>query len=146
MTAALKSTLVSALDAAAGQAGLLLVSATEGSDFHGRPTAVFQLGLDGAALTDAELAGRTLGVEGLGRLGSLVASKAGALGMRVLAHDPYVGGGGVVGERHGGETLAAEGAIMPAAVVRPQGRRRSEERRVGKECSSPCRSRWSPYH
>ena len=26
------------------------------------------------------------------------------------------------------------------------GGRRSEERRVGKECSSPCRSRWSPYH
>ena len=24
--------------------------------------------------------------------------------------------------------------------------KRSEERRVGKECSSPCRSRWSPYH
>ena len=23
---------------------------------------------------------------------------------------------------------------------------RSEERRVGKECSEPCRSRWSPYH
>src|SRR3546814_14695413 len=23
---------------------------------------------------------------------------------------------------------------------------RSEERRVGKECGSPCRSRWSPYH
>ena len=23
---------------------------------------------------------------------------------------------------------------------------RSEERRVGKECYSPCRSRWSPYH
>src|SRR3546814_17209715 len=23
---------------------------------------------------------------------------------------------------------------------------RSEERRVGKECDSPCRSRWSPYH
>src|SRR3546814_13493887 len=33
----------------------------------------------------------------------------------------------------------------------PPGRRsripiRSEERRVGKECVSPCRSRWSPYH
>src|SRR3546814_5905940 len=29
-----------------------------------------------------------------------------------------------------------------------QGRRdgRSEERRVGKECVSTCRSRWSPYH
>ena len=24
--------------------------------------------------------------------------------------------------------------------------RRSEERRVGKECSLLCRSRWSPYH
>src|SRR3546814_16936771 len=24
--------------------------------------------------------------------------------------------------------------------------RRSEERRVGKECASTCRSRWSPYH
>ena len=23
---------------------------------------------------------------------------------------------------------------------------RSEERRVGKECSLTCRSRWSPYH
>src|SRR3546814_6602559 len=26
------------------------------------------------------------------------------------------------------------------------GCRRSEERRVGKECVSTCRSRWSPYH
>ena len=25
-------------------------------------------------------------------------------------------------------------------------KRRSEERRVGKECSVTCRSRWSPYH
>ena len=28
----------------------------------------------------------------------------------------------------------------------PQGSDRSEERRVGKECTSWCRSRWSPYH
>src|SRR3546814_6126845 len=27
-----------------------------------------------------------------------------------------------------------------------QRRARSEERRVGKECVSTCRSRWSPYH
>ena len=27
-----------------------------------------------------------------------------------------------------------------------QDRHRSEERRVGKECPSKCRSRWSPYH
>src|SRR3546814_12651825 len=29
------------------------------------------------------------------------------------------------------------------SLVSPQ---RSEERRVGKECVSTCRSRWSPYH
>src|SRR3546814_3725333 len=28
----------------------------------------------------------------------------------------------------------------------PQRGGRSEERRVGKECVSTCRSRWSPYH
>src|SRR3546814_2342380 len=28
----------------------------------------------------------------------------------------------------------------------PIGVRRSEERRVGKECVSTCRSRWPPYH
>ena len=28
----------------------------------------------------------------------------------------------------------------------PRGDSRSEERRVGKECKSQCRSRWSPYH
>src|SRR3546814_14264748 len=29
---------------------------------------------------------------------------------------------------------------------RTQKAKRSEERRVGKECVSTCRSRWSPYH
>src|SRR3546814_11580119 len=28
----------------------------------------------------------------------------------------------------------------------PPGQKRSEERRVGKECVSTCRSRWSPSH
>src|SRR3546814_7102538 len=31
-------------------------------------------------------------------------------------------------------------------AVRTLSRLRSEERRVGKECVSTCRSRWSPYH
>ena len=36
---------------------------------------------------------------------------------------------------------------MVAAPKREfRGAWRSEERRVGKECSEPCRSRWSPYH
>src|SRR3546814_19292625 len=38
----------------------------------------------------------------------------------------------------------AMGALLKAPA-RP-GQRRSEERRVGKECVSTCRSRWSPYH
>src|SRR3546814_13773627 len=32
------------------------------------------------------------------------------------------------------------------AVIGFMGRLRSEERRVGKECVSRCRCRWSPYH
>src|SRR3546814_4738490 len=35
-----------------------------------------------------------------------------------------------------GEALGALGRVDP----------RSEERRVGKECVSTCRTRWSPYH
>ena len=37
---------------------------------------------------------------------------------------------------------------MPAAMIIGAGMQlvRSEERRVGKECTSWCRSRWSPYH
>lgn len=42
------------------------------------------------ATRGVELAGRTLGLLGLGRIGSLVAAKAQALGLRVLAHDPLV--------------------------------------------------------
>src|SRR3546814_9746931 len=41
----------------------------------------------------------------------------------LLAELPFAGGQPVQGSRH-----------------------RSEERRVGKECVSTCRSRWSPYH
>src|SRR3546814_3433186 len=34
----------------------------------------------------------------------------------------------------------------PSVVERTEVLDRSEERRVGKECVSTCRSRWSPYH
>src|SRR5215472_3215144 len=37
-----------------------------------------------------ELHGKTLGVIGLGRIGALVAQRASAFGMRVVAYDPYV--------------------------------------------------------
>src|SRR3546814_17273659 len=38
--------------------------------------------------------------------------------------------------------LVAEFAAPTVAIIK----HRSEERRVGKECVSTCRSRWSPYH
>lgn len=37
-----------------------------------------------------ELFGKTLGVVGLGRVGALVAQRAAAFGMRLLAYDPYI--------------------------------------------------------
>ncbi len=40
--------------------------------------------------TGTELAGKTLGVLGLGRVGVLVARRLAAFGMQVIAHDPYV--------------------------------------------------------
>src|SRR3546814_14983975 len=47
-----------------------------------------------------------------------------------------------------GVALAAlAGAIAaPISSVYPGMGTRSEERRVGKECVSPCRSRWLPVH
>src|SRR3546814_5981442 len=36
--------------------------------------------------------------------------------------------------------------IMASAIIQRTSKVRSEERRVGKECVSTCRSRWWPYH
>src|SRR3546814_12759680 len=43
-------------------------------------------------------------------------------------------------------TYGCDVAPMDAADPAVEARLRSEERRVGKECVSTCRSRWSPYH
>src|SRR3546814_6039070 len=46
-------------------------------------------------------------------------------------------------------TLAEQTGLYGAIIVEPKqapAARRSEERRVGKECVSTCRSRWWPYH
>src|SRR3546814_2415787 len=49
------------------------------------------------------------------------------------------------------QMFTAMGARPPvfaheALLIGTEGKLRSEERRVGKECVSTCRSRWSPYH
>src|SRR3546814_1908382 len=51
----------------------------------------------------------------------------------------HIGGAGICG--HDQHDVAEIDGL--AVVV---GEARSEERRVGKECVSTCRSRWSPYH
>ena len=41
-------------------------------------------------------------------------------------------------------TVVSVNTITVPGKLKRQGR--SEERRVGKECATLCRSRWSPYH
>src|SRR3546814_13389590 len=65
-----------------------------------------------------------------------------------LAAGPGRMRGGVDFERHH-VALAAPGRarlIFGAIGHLDRDHVRSEERRVGKECVSTCRSRWSPYH
>src|SRR3546814_5786304 len=45
-------------------------------------------------------------------------------------------------DRTGRNHIEPPGGCAKAAAIDA----RSEERRVGKECVSTCRSRWSPYH
>ena len=52
------------------------------------------------------------------------------------------GAGGPVVELNAGDVV-----VIPAGIAhKREAASRSEERRVGKECVSLCRSRWSPYH
>ena len=46
--------------------------------------------------------------------------------------------------KHGIETCTGPVSYRGQAMIKAD--IRSEERRVGKECTSWCRSRWSPYH
>src|SRR3546814_17991775 len=55
-------------------------------------------------------------------------------------------GGGERQEYDGAGWRRAEVSYLPLVAGRVRPIRRSEERRVGKECVSTCRSRWSPDH
>src|SRR3546814_16617727 len=50
---------------------------------------------------------------------------------------------GTLATEHAYRQRDVDGRLPASYVYR---RTRSEERRVGKECVSTCRSRWSPYH
>ena len=64
---------------------------------------------------NVELAGRTLGVIGVGNIGRRVAKFAGALGMRVLGYDKYVPDDEV--RRRGAEPVKSLEALLPQADV-----------------------------
>src|SRR3546814_16613649 len=51
-----------------------------------------------------------------------------------------------IGERNAARRVGARAVDQQRHELLLRGDRRSEERGVGKECVSTCRSRWSPYH
>src|SRR3546814_1622529 len=51
-----------------------------------------------------------------------------------------------LGDVLAGDAASSDAAGGNAVVTNDAVADRSEERRVGKECVSTCRSRWSPYH
>lgn len=64
---------------------------------------------------NTELGGKTLGVVGIGNVGRRVAKFAGALGMRVLAFDPYVPDDEI--RRRGAEPVKSLTELLPQADV-----------------------------
>src|SRR3546814_6788639 len=62
------------------------------------------------------------------------------MALGILERDGLVIAAGVVA------ALAALPFVGLASLLYAASFDRSEERRVGKECVSTCRSRWSPYH
>src|SRR3546814_13137724 len=58
--------------------------------------------------------------------------------------DPVIGLPAVFERREIDEELEGRAGLAPRLRRAVEGR--SEESRVGKECVSTCRSRWSPYH
>src|SRR3546814_15035141 len=96
--------------------------------------------------------------EPAGRIGDESEARRMAFG-KAIAAEAFELPEGLLGEfgriaalDHAGDQLLLE-LRDPAGVLESRhsaaeliGFRRSEERRVGKECVSTCRSRWSPYH
>src|SRR3546814_15003050 len=89
----------------------------------------------------SDLWGTVVGDEGLAHAGEEVVVAALGLGAELDVER------GLAVERDGEVVVlcpASTGRL--AHVARRKRQQRSEERRVGKECVSKCRSRWSPYH
>ena len=71
------------------------------------------------------------------------AVRLGLAGLAVTDHDGLYGAVRFSGVAREFGLPTVFGAEFTLGTTRPS---RSEERRVGKECTIQCRSRWSPYH
>lgn len=67
--------------------------------------------------TGTELFGKTIGVIGFGRIGFLLAMRARAFGMKVLAHDPFVSSDAVTVIEAGAELMPLDQLLAQANVV-----------------------------
>ena len=65
----------------------------------------------------SEVRGKTLGIIGLGRIGRAAASMAMGLGMKVVAHDPFVDKSEIVVEGFGDHIIKVPINTVPKAVV-----------------------------
>lgn len=72
-------------------------------------------GWDRKTFTGVELSGRTLGIVGFGRIGRLVAERARAFGMRLLAHDEFLPA--EVFDEAGAESVSLEKLLAESDAV-----------------------------
>src|SRR3546814_1387081 len=112
-------------------------------------------------IVNPTLLGRPLSVNGNGVLGFELGSDQSFAGGGASTHSNTLSGSVTVivtrvlpngnlvvrGEQHvslnqGAERVALEGIVRPIDIAANNSVTRSEERRVGKECVSTCRSRW----
>src|SRR3546814_10258805 len=87
---------------------------------------------------------RRLEAEGVDQLGVAFLEEGIAL-REAGVNLPILVLGGIFGPQVG-DYLAHDLEITVSSIDKLRQVERSEERRVGKECVSTCRSRWSPYH
>ncbi len=66
-------------------------------------------------LVGAELYGKTLGIIGFGRIGSLVAARCAAFGMRVIGYDPQLNAEEVT--KRGGEYVSLDDLLAQADII-----------------------------
>jgi (S)-sulfolactate dehydrogenase len=69
------------------------------------------------ALVGREASGRTLGLVGFGNIARQVAARAGALGMRIIAHDPLIPAEDPVWHEHRAAPRPLEGLLAESDVV-----------------------------